>query len=64
MSLGEKLIRWSIVVGFALLSFVTGLAAVLIFLTKQRGNIWLLSLVAIGSALVSLALRRSPKRAG
>ena len=62
MSLGERLVRWAIVVGFALLAFVTGLATLLIFLTGQPGNILLLSVVAIGSGSIAFVFRQRLKR--
>jgi hypothetical protein len=55
-------VRWAIVVGFALLAFVTGLAALLIYWTGQPGNILLLSIVAIGSGSIAFMFRRSLKR--
>ena len=62
MSLGERLVRWAIVIGFALLAFVTGVAALLIFLTGQPGNILLLSVAAIGSGSIAVVFRQRLKR--
>jgi cytochrome b subunit of formate dehydrogenase len=64
MSVGEKLVRWAIVIGFGLLAFVTGTAAALIVLTNQPGNVLILSLVAIASAAIAIGFHRNLKRAG
>ena len=39
MSFGEILARWALVIGFGLLGFVTGLAALMITITPQPGNV-------------------------
>lgn len=62
MSLSEKLTRWALVIGFGLLAGVTALAAVMIVIVKQPGNVVLLSIVAIISSLIAFALWRGIKR--
>ena len=63
MSVAERLARWAIVIGFALLAGVTALAAVMIKITGQPGNVAVLSLVAIGSSAIAFYLRRVIRRA-
>ena len=62
MSFGETLARWALIVGFGLLAGVTALAAVMIVITKQPGNVVVLSLVAVGSTAIAFYLRRTTKR--
>lgn len=62
MSLSEKLTRWALVIGFGLLAGVTALAAVMIVIVTQPGNVVLLSIVAIISSLIAFALWRGIKR--
>lgn len=62
MSFGETIVRWAIIIGFALLAAVTGLAAVLLWTTdqpNQSGNPALLLGVALASAAVAFWLRRT-----
>ena len=63
MSIAERLARWAIVIGFALLAAVTALAAVMIKITGQPGNVAVLSLVAIASSAIAFYLRRVIRRA-
>ena len=63
MSVAERLARWAIVIGFGLLAAVTALAAVMIKITGQPGNVVVLSLVAIGSSAIAFYLRRVIRRA-
>ncbi len=63
MSIAERLARWAIVIGFALLAGVTALAAVKIKITGQPGNAVVLSLVAIVSSAIAFYLRRVIRRA-
>lgn len=63
MSIAERLARWAIVIGFGLLAAVTALAAVMIKITGQPGNIAMLSLVAIVSSAIAFYLRRVIRRA-
>lgn len=63
MSIAERLARWAIVIGFALLAGVTALAAVMIKITGQPGNAVVLSLVAIVSSAIAFYLRRVIRRA-
>ncbi len=58
MSIAERLARWAIVIGFALLAAVTALAAVMIKITGRPGNVAVLSLVA-----TAFYLRRVIRRA-
>ena len=46
MSIAERLACWAIVIGFGLLAAVTALAAVMIKITGQPGNVAVLLLVA------------------
>ena len=62
MSLSEKLTRWALVIGFGLLAGVTALAAVMIVIVTQPGNVVLLSIVAIISSLIAFVLWRGIKR--
>ena len=62
MSFGEILARWALVIGFGLLGFVTGLAALMIVITPQPGNVPLLSLVAIVSSAIAIYFWRGVKR--
>lgn len=63
MSVAERLARWAIVIGFALLAGVTALAAVMIKITGQPENAGVLSLVAIVSSAIAFYLRRVIRRA-
>ena len=63
MSVAERLARWAIVIGFALLAGVTALAAVMIKITGQPGSAVVLSLVAIVSSAIAFYLRRVIRRA-
>lgn len=63
MSIAERLARWAIVIGFALLAGVTALAAVMIKITGQPGKAVVLSLVAIVSSAIAFYLRRVIRRA-
>lgn len=63
MSIAERLARWAIVIGFGLLAAVTALAAVMIKITGQPGNVVVLSLVAIVSSAITFYLRRVIRRA-
>jgi uncharacterized PurR-regulated membrane protein YhhQ (DUF165 family) len=62
MSFGERLARWALVVGFGLLAGVTALAAVMIVITKQPGNVAFLSLATIGSTAIAFYFWRGIKR--
>ena len=62
MSFGEILARWALVIGFGLLGFVTALAALMIVITPQPGNVPLLSLVAIVSSAIAIYFWRGVKR--
>jgi NADH:ubiquinone oxidoreductase subunit 6 (subunit J) len=62
MSFGELLVRWALVIGFGLLGAVTALAAVMIVVEKQPGNVMLLSIVAILSSAITFILWRGIKR--
>ena len=63
MSVAERLARWAIVIGFALLAGVTALAAVMIKITGQPGHVAALSLVAIVSSAIAFYLMRVIRRA-
>ena len=62
MSFGEILTRWALVIGFGLLGFVTGLAALLIVMAPQPGNVPMLLLVAIVSSAIAFYFWRGIKR--
>jgi hypothetical protein len=62
MILGERLVHWAIVIGFALLALVMGVAAVLVYLTGQPGNILLLDALALSSGAVAYVLRAKIKK--
>lgn len=62
ISFGETLTRWAIIIGFALLAVVTGVAGALLISTGQPGNPTLLLVVAGASAGVALWLHRNLRR--
>ena len=63
MNIAERLARWAIVIGFGLLAAVTALAAVMVKIPAQPGNVVVLSLVAIVSSAIAFYLRRVIRRA-
>ena len=62
MSVGEVLVRWALVIGFSLLGAVTALAAVMLVITPQPGNIAVLALVAFFSSAIAIYFWRGVKR--
>ena len=62
MSFGELLVRWALVIGFGLLGAVTALAAAMIVVEKQPGNVLLLLIVTIVSCVIAFVLWRGIKR--
>jgi hypothetical protein len=62
MSLGEILARWALVIGFGLLGFVTGLAALMIVITSQPGNVTMLLLAAVVSSATAIYFWRGVRK--
>jgi drug/metabolite transporter (DMT)-like permease len=54
--------RWALVIGFGLLGAVTALAAIMIVMFPQPGNVGLLTVTAIVSTGIAFYIWRSLKR--